>query len=121
VSGKPHTRLEAWKVAMDLVEEVYRISGTFPAGEQFGLVSQMRRAAVSVPSNLAEGAARSSAKEFAQFLSIAKGSLSELDTQHQIALRLGYINDKEGRLADMLEGTSKLVGGLHSKVKGSVQ
>ena len=117
VSGKPHTRLDAWKSAMDLVEAVYRITSTFPASEQFGLVSQMRRASVSVPSNLAEGAARDGAREFAHFLSIAKGSLSELDTQHQLAQRLGFIKEGHADLAGLIEKVSKLVAGLHKKVK----
>ena len=65
---------------MDLVEEVYRVTSTFPSQEQYGLVSQMRRAAVSIPGNLAEGADREGNREFARFLSIAQGSLSELDT-----------------------------------------
>lgn len=117
-SSKPHVKLEAWKTAMDLVEEVYRIAGTFPTAEQFGLISQMRRAAVSIPSNLAEGAARESAREFAQFLSIAKGSISELDTQHQIAVRLGFMDSAESAvLMKLIERTSKLVTGLHRKVK----
>ncbi len=117
VSGKPHTRLEAWKSAMDLVEGVYRITATFPASEQFGLVSQMRRASVSVPSNLAEGAARDGVREFAHFLSIAKGSLSELDTQYQLAQRLGFIKESHTDLAGLIEKVSKLVTGLHKKVK----
>ncbi|MBZ0094021.1 MAG: four helix bundle protein [Sulfuricella sp.] len=114
VSGKPH---EAWKSAMDLVEGDYRITATFPASEQFGLVSQMRRASVSVPSNLAEGAARDGVREFAHFLSIAKGSLSELDTQYQLAQRLGFIKESHTDLAGLIEKVSKLVTGLHKKVK----
>lgn len=102
---------------MDLVEGDYRITATFPASEQFGLVSQMRRASVSVPSNLAEGAARDGVREFAHFLSIAKGSLSELDTQYQLAQRLGFIKESHTDLAGLIEKVSKLVTGLHKKVK----
>ncbi|TCO36127.1 four helix bundle protein [Dokdonella fugitiva] len=76
---------------MSLVELVYRLSRSFPDSERFGLVSQARRSAVSIPSNIAEGAARRSTAEYLRFLSIARGSLSELDTQIQIATRLGYI------------------------------
>ncbi|MDN5780638.1 MAG: four helix bundle protein [Luteimonas sp.] len=87
---RPHERLEVWRDAMDLVEAVYRFSGKFPDSERFGLTSQIRRAAVSIPSNIAEGAARRSRPEYLRFLSIARGSLSEMDTPHQIACRLGY-------------------------------
>ena len=104
---------------MELVEEVYRLTATFPKEEQYGLVSQMRRAAISVPSNLAEGAARDGQKEFAHFLSIARGSISELDTQYQIAIRLGYLTEAEGNalMNTLIERTSKLVSGLHKKIK----
>ena len=87
---RPPARLEVWRDAMDLVECVYRFSGSLPDSERFGLTSQLRRAAVSVPSNIAEGAARRSTQEYIRFLSIARGSVSELDTQQQIACRLGY-------------------------------
>jgi four helix bundle protein len=88
---KPHKKLDVWKLSMDLADAVYRLTASFPAEEKFGLTSQLRRAAVSVSSNLAEGAARSSKKEFGQFLSIARGSLSELDTQLDLSTRLGLI------------------------------
>jgi four helix bundle protein len=79
-SKRPHERLEVWRDAMDLVESIYRFSAVFPDAERFGLTSQLRRAAVSVPSNIAEGAARRSTPEYLRFLSIARGSLSEMDT-----------------------------------------
>ena len=87
---RPHERLDVWRDAMDLVEVVYRFSGKSPDSERFGLTSQIRRAAVSIPSNIAEGAARRSTPEYLRFLSIARGSLSEMDTQQQTACRLGY-------------------------------
>ncbi len=78
---------------MDLVAATYRLCAGFPDSERFTLSSQMRRAAISVPSNIAEGAARRSTQEYLRFLSIARGSLSELDTQLQIAERLGYVSN----------------------------
>jgi four helix bundle protein len=87
---RPHEGLEVWRDAMDLVAAVYAFSSVFPDSERFGLTSQIRRAAISVPSNIAEGAARRSRPEYIRFLSISRGSLSELDTQAQIAERLGY-------------------------------
>jgi four helix bundle protein len=79
--GKPHHRLDAWKKAISFVKTVYEITGRFPAEEKFGLVSQMRRAAISIPSNISEGAGRNNPKEFSQFLGIAQGSVAELETQ----------------------------------------
>lgn len=89
-SRRPREDLDVWRDAMRLVEHVYGSSARFPDVERFGLTSQVRRAAVSVPSNIAGGAARRSIAEFLHFLSMARGSLSELDTQYQIAIRLGY-------------------------------
>ena len=100
---------------MALVKHVYQLTKEFPAIEAYGLTSQMRRAAVSIPSNLAEGAARAGAKEFAQFLNVAKGSLSELETQILIARDLGYVRSVEG-LMDHAERVSRLLAGLYKKV-----
>jgi len=88
--GRGHYKLEAWKRARELVLNVYKLTRTFPREEMFGLAAQIRRAAVSVPSNIAEGAAREGEREFAQYLNIARGSLSELETQLLIATDLGY-------------------------------
>ena len=87
---RPHHRLVVWQDAMLLVEDVYALTRAFPEDERFGLTSQLRRAAVSVPSNIAEGAARSGAAEFLRFLHIARGSLAEVDTQLRLAERLGF-------------------------------
>ncbi|HEY0595727.1 four helix bundle protein [Sphingopyxis sp.] len=95
-SERPHERLEVWRDAMSLVESIYRVTSRFPAEERFGLTLQMRRSAVSVPSNIAEGAARRSTQEYLRFLSIARGSLAELDTQIQIAARLAFIETASG-------------------------
>jgi len=84
--------LLVWRKGIDLVKEIYRMTKAFPADERFGLVSQMRRAAVSIPSNIAEGQARKTTGEFVQFLSQAEGSLAELDTQLILAVELGYSN-----------------------------
>jgi four helix bundle protein len=82
--------LDVWRLGLDLAEATYQCTSSFPKSELFGLTAQMRRAAVSIPSNIAEGRARSSTKEFLQFLSIALGSLAELETQFELAVRLGY-------------------------------
>ncbi len=87
--------LVLWQKAMDLVEVVYRISRQFPQDELYGLRSQMRRAAVSIPSNIAEGEGRNSTADFSRFLSIANGSRREVETQTIIAQRLGYINEQD--------------------------
>ncbi|MGA7240873.1 MAG: four helix bundle protein, partial [Bryobacteraceae bacterium] len=83
--------LEVWRLGMDLVEGVYRVSAAFPKTEIYGLTSQVRRAAVSAPSNIAEGHTRASTKEYLNHLSMAQASLAEVSTQLEIAMRLGYI------------------------------
>lgn len=90
---KTYRDLEVWIAAIDLVEGVYRASAKWPSEERFGLTSQIRRASVSIPSNIAEGYGRGSDKELLRFLSIARGSLRELETQLVIAHRLGYLDD----------------------------
>jgi four helix bundle protein len=82
--------LRIWQQGVELVEMIYKITREFPKYEQFGLASQMQRAAVSIPSNIAEGHARFHLKEYLQFLSVARSSLAELETQYEIAFRLGY-------------------------------
>ena len=90
-----HKDLHIWQDGIQLVEMIYKLTALFPASELYGLCSQMRRASVSVPSNIAEGAARQGEKEFIQFLYVALGSLSELETQSIIAQRLNYIEDQQ--------------------------
>ena len=85
---KTHKDLDVWKKSMDLVEEVYRLTKGFPDSEKYGLINQIRRCAISVPSNIAEGSARNTSKETTQFCYIALGSLAELETQLLIAERL---------------------------------
>lgn len=88
-----HKELKVWQESMDLVVWVYDIVGTFPQHEQFGLSSQIRRAAVSIPSNIAEGAGRQTRPEYIRFLYIALGSASELETQLEIAHRVGFLKN----------------------------
>ena len=110
---KPHKKLDAWKVAMELVLDVYRSLETFPKEEKYALIDQIRRAAISVPSNIAEGAARQTKKEFAQFLHIAQASLSELDTQIELAVRLGYLSEMSWQALDSkMDRIDKLLTGL---------
>lgn len=88
-----HKDLKVWQESMDLVIEIYRETGGFPKEELFGLTSQIKRSVVSIPSNIAEGAGRQSNMEYVRFLYIALGSASELETQLEIAFRLGFISD----------------------------
>jgi len=105
--------LRAWQEAMDLVQEIYAATRTFSEWERFGLTAQIRRAAISVPSNIAEGAARETTSEFRQFLIVARGSLSELETQLILARNLGYLSEE--RFADLMarvDTVFALLGGL---------
>ena len=112
--------LVAWQKSMALVTEVYRASQEFPKEEVFGLMSQTRRAAVSVPSNIAEGHARTSKKEFQYFLSNARGSLAELETQLTIAHQLAYIDETGiNQLLDRLGEVGRIVNGLLAALKRS--
>jgi len=110
---KPHKNLEAWKQSMDLAIGVYGATEIFPSREIYGLTNQIRRAVVSVPSNIAEGAARQTKKEFSNFLRIAQGSLSELDTQLELARRLGFLRDTSWRELDSrMVQVDKILTGL---------
>ena len=107
---KTHKDLDVWNKAMELVEKIYHITSEFPKEEQFGLTSQIRRSAISIPSNIAEGAARNSNKEFIQFLYVAIGSLSEVETQLLLAKRLTCIN--ENKLLNEIESIRRMLLGL---------
>ena len=96
--SKPHKKLVAWQKSMDLVERIYEVTKRFPREEVYGLTSQLRRAAVSVPSNIAEGAAGQSPTQFRNYLSVAIGSLNEVDTQLEIAQRIGYLDAQSVRV-----------------------
>ena len=114
---KSYKDLIIWQRSMDMVEFIYHITEHFPAKENFGLISQMRRAAVSVPSNIAEGYGRQSSGSYAQFLLIARGSLFELETQLEVSIRLNYLQkpDSEKLLAEIVE-ISKMISSLISKI-----
>ena len=92
-----YKNLQIWQQAMTLVEDIYKLTASFPIEERFGLASQMNRAAISIPSNIAEGAGRNSDKDFAHFISIAIGSLYELNTQIVLSERLGFINQAQSQ------------------------
>ena len=113
-----YKKLILWQNAIDFVEKAYSLTGSFPKNEQYGLVSQIRRAAVSVPSNISEGATRKSKKEFQQFLYIALSSLSEVETQLIIANRLGYVDSIEELSAEIIvmkKMTNKLISSLKTR------
>ncbi|MDR2221550.1 MAG: four helix bundle protein [Flavobacteriaceae bacterium] len=110
---KAHKKLDAWIKSMDLAVELYDITESFPKKEQYSLVSQLRRASVSIPSNIAEGAARNSNKEYVQFLYIALGSCSEIDTQVHLCQRIGFISmDKANSLILKIDEVYRILNGL---------
>ncbi len=115
---KTHKDLTVWNEAISLVTNIYKVTKSFPKDEQFGLTSQIRRASVSIASNIAEGAARTSKKEFKNFLSIALGSSSELETQVIISKNLNYINEKDmSYILNSISGIQKMIYGLIKSLK----
>jgi four helix bundle protein len=120
-SVKSFHDLVVWQKAMELVTEIYKASQSFPKEELFGLTSQIRRAAVSIPSNIAEGRGKSSAGEFQQFLSHAKGSLAEVETQLLIAINLGYLGylekPKVSHIMQLIARVRRLLHGLLAAIK----
>ncbi|MFA6542717.1 MAG: four helix bundle protein [Bacteroidota bacterium] len=110
---KSHKKLKVWQEAIDLVTSVYNVTEKFPDSEKFGLTIQMRRAAVSIPSNIAEGAARQGMKDALQFFVISRGSLSELDTQLEIISRLHIVDDGEiDKIQKHIDTVDALLSGL---------
>jgi four helix bundle protein len=108
-----YKHLIVWQKAVELVTDIYRATSSFPASELYGLVSQLRRSAVSIPSNVAEGQGRATKGEFLQFLGHARGSLCELETQIIIAGKLGYIStETEGRLSSEITEVARILNGL---------
>ena len=114
---KSHRDLLIWQKGMALAKQVYAMTRAFPGDERFGLNAQMRRAALSVPSHIAEGQARRGGKEFVQFLSHAEGSLAELDTPLTLAVELGYCRpcDAQGSVATIAE-LQKMIASLRGKL-----
>jgi four helix bundle protein len=105
-----HAELRVWQVAMDLVVEGYRLAGLLPAREQFGLIAQIRRAGTSIPANIAEGHGRVHRREYLHCLSIARGSLKELETLVAIAERLGYLPASElARFGELCDFVSRML------------
>jgi len=115
---KTYRDLEIWQTGIDLVEQIYDLTREFASEEKFGLTSQMRRAAVSVPSNIAEGYGRTHRAEYIQHLSIAKGSLVEIETQLIIAVRLRFVTKEQ---ANPLWETMQQIGRMHTKLVASLK
>ena len=119
VSVKSYQELLVWQKAMDLVEETYRVVRLLPREELYALSDQMRRAAVSIPSNIAEGQQRNSTKEFVQFLSIAKGSNAELETQFIICVRLKYLEQSQTEAAmNLCQELGRMLNALIGRLSG---
>jgi four helix bundle protein len=117
-SIRSYRDLIVWQKAMDLVVEIYRLTDRFPRTEQYGLVSQMTRAAVSVPANIAEGSGRGgSRREYEHFLGIARGSLMEVETLLELATRLHYLNGNDAAsAAALIDEVSRMLSSLRSRL-----
>ena len=118
-----YKELEVWRVAMDLVDLIYDVTASFPAEERFGLSQQMRRCAVSIPSNIAEGSARAGTRELVQFIHISKGSLAELETQVLIARRRHYINNEVAfqKISNLITSVGKMLARLSRSLQTKLQ
>lgn len=112
--------LKAWHMAMDIAAQVYQLSQSFPKQEVYGLSSQIQRAAVSIPSNIAEGHARSSTKEYLYHLSVALGSLAELETQLLLADRLNYIDQSLTNLLQQTDELGKIIRAIQKSLKSKL-
>ena len=118
---KSYKDLEVWKKAMDLVVACYKLTEAFPRDEAYGLTSQLRRAAVSVPANIAEGHARAFLKEYLHHLSISYGSLAELETHLEIASRLGYVNTTQTQaVLSQAAEIGRMLNGLMSALRAKL-
>ena len=114
-----HKNLDVWKKSISLVKNIYSVTRNFPDDEKFGIVNQIRRAAVSIPSNIAEGCGRCSDKELLRFLDIANGSLAELETQLIISEQLGYIASND--LIKQINSLGQILSGLKRHIKQKIQ
>ena len=115
---KSYRELTVWQEAMSLVELIYTQTTSFPSEERYGLTQQIRRAAVSVPSNIAEGHARDSTKDYLRHLSIARGSLAEVETQLLLATRLRYLPTEQfEKIEQTLDGISRMLRGLQKSLR----
>jgi four helix bundle protein len=115
-------KLKIWQNGIELIEKIYRLMDDLPNSEKYGLISQMTRCAVSIPSNIAEGGARSSQKEYKRFLEIALGSAFELETQLIICEKMGWITiDHFDKLMDLLIEEQKMLSGFIRKLKAEIQ
>ena len=118
--SKPHKDLDVWKKSIDLISKVYEITMNFPQYEKFGIISQMRRSAISIASNIGEGAARQTKKQFSYFLYLARGSLSELDTQFEISKKLGYVEERNmEEISELAIRIDQMITGLIKSIKKS--
>jgi four helix bundle protein len=111
-----HKELDAWKISIDFVAEIYKVTDSFPSSEIYGLTNQIRRAAVSIPSNISEGAAKYSDKDTSKFLYNALGSAAELETQLIIARKIGYL-EEEKELIETIQRIQKLILGMIKYLK----
>ena len=119
MAAKNYSDLIAWQKAMEWVELIYKATSQFPKEEVYGLTNQLRRAAVSVPSNIAEGQGRGSVNDFRRFLSISYGSLREVETQILIAKRLHFLTDAQAdRVTDLRGEVGRLINGLSNSLEG---
>lgn len=115
---RPHKKLNIWNKVMEFINEIYKITAKFPKDELYGVVSQMRRASISIAANIAEGCARKSSREKMQFLMISRGSLSEIDAYLDISVNLHFIDKEEHqRMDDKLEEISRMLQGLIESFK----
>ena len=115
-----HKDLDVWKKSLDLVDLVYDSTASFPKEELYGLASQMRRASVSIPSNIAEGCGRNNKGELNQFIGVARGSLAELETQTIIALRRQFVsNDTANALSNKIENVSRMLFRLQASLRNA--